>query len=180
MERLLERQHRRHPNHDSHLHTPPAQIQRSSPLVHDKRHLYSQRNGKLRTAHQQDPRRRLAEDGTYGAKQHTSIPQQQVRYEHDDARCVKGKNLTESSQEVTDLVIISRLEWYRMLKEDGVKVWCISPGFLATGLGGNQEANKNFGAGDPATAGHFVRSVLEGYRDGDVGRVINRDGVQPW
>lgn len=67
-----------------------------------------------------------------------------------------------------------------MLKEDGVKVWCISPGFLATGLGGNQEANKNFGAGDPATAGHFVLSVLEGSRDGDIGRVINKDGVQPW
>lgn len=27
-------------------------------------------------------------------------------------------------------------EWYRILKNDGVKVWCISPGFLATGLGG--------------------------------------------
>ena len=27
-------------------------------------------------------------------------------------------------------------EWARILKEDGVKVWCISPGFLATGLQG--------------------------------------------
>jgi NAD(P)-dependent dehydrogenase (short-subunit alcohol dehydrogenase family) len=27
-------------------------------------------------------------------------------------------------------------EWYRLLKNDGVKVWCISPGFLATGLAG--------------------------------------------
>jgi len=27
-------------------------------------------------------------------------------------------------------------EWARILKEDGVKVWAISPGFLATGLGG--------------------------------------------
>ena len=27
-------------------------------------------------------------------------------------------------------------EWYRLLKNDGVKVWAISPGFLATGLGG--------------------------------------------
>ncbi len=71
-------------------------------------------------------------------------------------------------------------EWYRMLKEDGVKVWCISPGFLATGLGGNQEANKNMGAGDPAVAGNFVQSVLEGHRDGDIGKVILRDGVQPW
>ena len=27
-------------------------------------------------------------------------------------------------------------EWHRLLKNDGVKVWAISPGFLATGLGG--------------------------------------------
>jgi hypothetical protein len=27
-------------------------------------------------------------------------------------------------------------EWYRILKNDGVKVWCISPGILATGLAG--------------------------------------------
>ena len=67
-----------------------------------------------------------------------------------------------------------------MLKEDGVKVWCISPGFLATGLGGSAEATRKLGAGDPATVGPFVRGVLEGQRDGDVGRVILRDGVQPW
>ena len=71
-------------------------------------------------------------------------------------------------------------EWYRVLKEDGVKVWCISPGFLATGLGGNQEANKNMGAVDPAIGGNLVQTVLEGHRDGDVGKVILRDGVQPW
>ena len=71
-------------------------------------------------------------------------------------------------------------EWYRMLKEDGVKLWCVSPGFLATGLGGDQEANKNMGAGDPAVGGNFVQSVLEGHRDGDIGKVILRDGVQPW
>ena len=71
-------------------------------------------------------------------------------------------------------------EWYRILKEDGVKVWCISPGFLATGLGGNQEANKSMGAVDPAIGGEFVLNVVEGHRDGDVGRVILRDSVQPW
>ena len=27
-------------------------------------------------------------------------------------------------------------EWAKILRNDGVKVWCISPGFLATGLGG--------------------------------------------
>ncbi|KAF2815602.1 NAD(P)-binding protein [Mytilinidion resinicola] len=36
------------------------------------------------------------------------------------------------------------------------------------------------GAGDPAVAGDFIRSVLEGARDADVGKVILRDGVQPW
>lgn len=69
-------------------------------------------------------------------------------------------------------------EWYRLLHEDGVKVWCISPGFLATGLGGDREANKAQGAGDPSVAGAFVRSVLQGARDADVGKCITKDGVQ--
>ena len=67
-----------------------------------------------------------------------------------------------------------------MLKEDGVKVWCISPGYLATGLGGSQETNKTQGASDPAVAGQFVKNVVEGQRDEDVGKVILRDGIQPW
>lgn len=71
-------------------------------------------------------------------------------------------------------------EWHRILREDGVRAWCLSPGLLATGLGGNPELLKQLGADDPAVAGPFVRSVLEGQRDGDVGKVISRDGVQPW
>ena len=72
------------------------------------------------------------------------------------------------------------LEWYRMLKEDGVKVWCISPGYLATGLGGDQARNQASGAGDPATVGPFIRAVLNGQRDGDVGHAILKDSIQPW
>ena len=79
-----------------------------------------------------------------------------------------------------NIFLLPNSEWHRMLKEDGVKVWCLSPGFLATGLGGDQEANKSVGAGDPALAGQFVRTVLEGQRDADVGRVLLRDGLQPW
>lgn len=71
-------------------------------------------------------------------------------------------------------------EWYRWLKEDGVKVWGISPGFLATGLGGNPNASRKMGALDPSVAGPFIRSVIEGERDADAGFVITRDGVQPW
>ena len=62
----------------------------------------------------------------------------------------------------TDVNCYCFSEWYRMLKEDGVKVWCIAPGYLATGLCGDQEASKSLGAGDPATVGPFVRAVLEG------------------
>lgn len=71
-------------------------------------------------------------------------------------------------------------EWYRNLKEDGVKVWCISPGYLATGLGGSQDINKKQGAMDPSLGGQFVKDVIEGKRDADVGKVILRDRVQPW
>lgn len=71
-------------------------------------------------------------------------------------------------------------EWHRILKEDGVKVWCVSPGYLATGLGGSQEANVKAGALDPALGGNFVVKVLEGERDEQVGKVVNRQGVQDW
>lgn len=71
-------------------------------------------------------------------------------------------------------------EWHRLLKEDGVKVWCVSPGFLATGLGSGEEANRMMGGLNPEIGGKFVLAVLEGERDGDVGKVIDRSGVQPW
>jgi hypothetical protein len=67
-----------------------------------------------------------------------------------------------------------------MLRNDGVKVWCVSPGFLATKLGGDQEANKKMGAGNPALGGEIIRDVLEGKRDDGVGKVVRRDCIQPW
>jgi NAD(P)-dependent dehydrogenase (short-subunit alcohol dehydrogenase family) len=77
-------------------------------------------------------------------------------------------------------VITAHREWYRYLKEDGVKVWAVSPGYLATGIGGGRERNIRQGAADPAIGGNFVRDVLEGKRDGDVGKAILREMVQPW
>lgn len=71
-------------------------------------------------------------------------------------------------------------EWARILSNDGVKVWCISPGMLATGLGGNPEMLKKMGALDPAIGADFIRSVVEGQRDQDVGTVIRKDNTQPW
>ncbi|KAF2723906.1 NAD(P)-binding protein [Polychaeton citri CBS 116435] len=72
-------------------------------------------------------------------------------------------------------------EWYRFFGNDGVKVWCISPGFLATGLAGlGVEKLKSIGALDPSVGGNFVKDVIEGKRDQDTGKVIRSDMIQPW
>lgn len=71
-------------------------------------------------------------------------------------------------------------EWHKVLHEDDVKVFAISPGFLATGLGSNTEMLKKMGAGDPEVAGPFIRSVIEGERDADAGKILTKDGIQPW
>lgn len=73
------------------------------------------------------------------------------------------------------------LEWQRMLKADGVSVWAVSPGMLATGLGGlGAETLKKLGALDPKIGADFIRSVVEGARDQDIGTSIRKDGIQPW
>ena len=73
------------------------------------------------------------------------------------------------------------VDWNHKLKADGVKVWGVGPGFLATNLGGMsvEEARKR-GAGDPSAGGEIVRSVVEGERDGDVGRIVVKGGISPW
>jgi hypothetical protein len=39
---------------------------------------------------------------------------------------------------------------------------------------------KSVGAGEASVGGGFIKDVVEGKRDGDAGKVINKDGVQPW
>ncbi|KAL5872570.1 hypothetical protein ACKVWC_008193 [Pyricularia oryzae] len=77
------------------------------------------------------------------------------------------------------------LEWARMLRDDGVKVWAVAPGFFATDIGeGDPGAMRKMGAGDPAVGGEALVDVVEGRRDGDVGRVCNMapygERVQAW
>ncbi|KXS94996.1 hypothetical protein AC578_1523 [Pseudocercospora eumusae] len=73
-------------------------------------------------------------------------------------------------------------DWARVLKNDGVKVWGVSPGFLATRFADwTEEEMREMGAGDASVAGAFVRDVVEGRRDADVGMIVKRDGtVQAW
>ncbi|GES58019.1 NAD(P)-binding protein [Aspergillus terreus] len=74
------------------------------------------------------------------------------------------------------------IDYNHKLKADGVKVWCVAPGFLATNLGGiGPEYLKSVGAGaDPSIGGTFIASVVEGARDEDVGKIIRREGIVPF
>lgn len=72
------------------------------------------------------------------------------------------------------------LTWHWMLKDEGVKVWCVSPGFLATGLAGSKESMMDAGAGHASIGGRLITAVVEGARDADVGKVVNGQGVQPF
>lgn len=72
-------------------------------------------------------------------------------------------------------------EWKRVLKNDGVKVFTLDPGLLATGLGGvGEDKLKAMGAADPIEGGRFVLSVMSGERDEDEDKMINSGGTVPW
>lgn len=77
---------------------------------------------------------------------------------------------------------ILTVEWTRMLKNDGVKVWAIARGLLATNLGGDPDFLKRLGAKDHKVGGEAIRGVIEGKRDADVGKVVReyQTPIQPW
>ena len=67
------------------------------------------------------------------------------------------------------------LDWNHKLKEDGVKVWGVGPGFLATNLGNIREKVLAMGGGHPSIGGKMLRGVVEGERDADVGKIVGKD-----
>lgn len=73
------------------------------------------------------------------------------------------------------------IDWNHKLKADGVKVWAVAPGFLATNLGGRPELAKQMGAGHPSEGGDIIKRVVEGERDADVGKFVAKNGgFVPW
>lgn len=74
------------------------------------------------------------------------------------------------------------VEWSKVLRNDGVKVWAVAPGLLATSLGGDTELLKKLGAQDPKVGGETIRRVVEGKRDEDAGKVVREyvSPIQPW
>ncbi|KAF2148944.1 short-chain dehydrogenase [Myriangium duriaei CBS 260.36] len=73
------------------------------------------------------------------------------------------------------------LNWHRIFLNDKVKVFAVSPGMLATGLGGvGSDKLKSFGALDPSVGANVVLSVVEGKYDENAGKVVSGKGVQAW
>lgn len=70
--------------------------------------------------------------------------------------------------------------WERELRNDGVKVWAVAPGFLATGLLGSPEVARRMGAIEPDKGAEVVVGVVEGKSDADVGKHVGPEGIIPW
>ena len=64
----------------------------------------------------------------------------------------------------------------------GVKVFAVCPGLVKSNLRGRAEAEVSAGgkALDPETSGKTILSIIEGGRDADVGKFVDKDGIVPW
>lgn len=71
------------------------------------------------------------------------------------------------------------MDWNHKLKADGVKVHAVGPGILATNLGNMKDKIVEMGAKHPSIGGQLYKSVVEGERDDQVGKVIGKDGLIP-
>ena len=74
---------------------------------------------------------------------------------------------------------MAMLDWNHKLKADGVKIWAVGPGHLATNLGNMKEKAKEMGCQHPSVGGEFLKRVVEGHRDADVGKLVIAKGLIP-
>ncbi len=63
-----------------------------------------------------------------------------------------------------------------------LKVFAVCPGFVRSNLRGqSEEARSGWGkAGDPEVSGKIILSIIQGERDADAGKFVQKDGVYPW
>jgi NAD(P)-dependent dehydrogenase (short-subunit alcohol dehydrogenase family) len=62
----------------------------------------------------------------------------------------------------------------------GCKVWALCPGYVLTNIFGGPDKQSKVGALSSQTSATFIRQVIEGERDADVGKFIHKDGEYPW
>ncbi|KFY98339.1 hypothetical protein V500_01736 [Pseudogymnoascus sp. VKM F-4518 (FW-2643)] len=70
------------------------------------------------------------------------------------------------------------------LRPKGVKVWAFNPGYVVTDLSGTGEAGRQErianGAGDPRESAEGILACIDGRRDADVGKFVNKSGFHSW
>ncbi|KAF4415771.1 hypothetical protein F53441_14600 [Fusarium austroafricanum] len=66
------------------------------------------------------------------------------------------------------------------LKPEGFLVFGADPGLVATNFTHDVGSLRKRGAVEPAEGGERVARVVRGDKDGDVGKVLGADGVNPW
>ncbi|KAF9890000.1 hypothetical protein FE257_006680 [Aspergillus nanangensis] len=74
------------------------------------------------------------------------------------------------------------VQQYKELNKKGVKVFAVCPGLVRSNLRGKDEESVSESgiAGDPKESGRTILSVIEGRRDGDLGRFVHAGGVYAW
>ncbi|KAJ9136630.1 Short chain dehydrogenase [Pleurostoma richardsiae] len=72
------------------------------------------------------------------------------------------------------------VQYCTKLQPEGILVFGVDPGLVATEFVGNPEALRQRGAAEPEVGGERVASVIRGDRDANVGRVCGEYGVLPW
>ncbi|KAF1984268.1 NAD(P)-binding protein [Aulographum hederae CBS 113979] len=64
----------------------------------------------------------------------------------------------------------------KKIEGKGVNVWACCPGFCVTELGGSDAGKAEMGAKTPEEGAVVIVGILEGRREGDVGKVVNVEG----
>ena len=59
---------------------------------------------------------------------------------------------------------------------DGVKTWSFCPGYVVTDLGGDRKMKEDLGVDSSETSARGIVQIVQGKRDGEVGRFIEREG----
>jgi NAD(P)-dependent dehydrogenase (short-subunit alcohol dehydrogenase family) len=66
----------------------------------------------------------------------------------------------------------------------GIKVWGFNPGYVVTNLSGTGEKGVKErianGAGDAKESAEGIVACVDGRRDNDTGKFVNKDGFHPW
>ena len=85
--------------------------------------------------------------------------------------------LYSSSKAALNMLMVG---YHKDLKEQGIRVFGVSLGFLATDFAGPADVMRQMGAIEASRGAEVVVDVVVGKRDGSVGQIVSDEGVLPW